>query len=541
VSETPNILRAVALALDPNAIYDNKADRSIGKKAPTSITLEFTVGPIPSAAEKRLLDEVDAHEKTLAKFAAPSLASEGKVHFWVELLDDARREMFLTRDPALTSVDPSKVGARGAKSAGQILRQAVRFVDIKSGEELDRLLQRGFKEILGTALTSEHGAAMQHARNARQAYIEALGEVLRPVARHVRDEIRKYVRGIQDVDLIADVPPINDALADAKVMIEDAVNTPLDQKGTGVRGAMLLLLLSFIAESSKSAVVFCIEEPEAFLHPEAHRALGAGLGRFTTQRAGVSMLVTTHSPFLVRSAEGDTAVFHVTKGDDGRSSVAKGKPREINADLLGSEVLSDLLDKVEEVPDRTKLILVVEGQTDCEYLEQAAQQLGISIKDIHIAWQRGATAVTVQATAMAARHSPGRAVAALFDTDDEGRTCFDLLSGRFSWKNKAADRLFVLNYERWLPGYDIPVEAEDIFDNATILAFLADPANKAFCTGTKLRHKSNRWHYDLSRQGKIALVAWLEQNGTAAMFEPWRPVLEHLLALAAGTAAKGDK
>lgn len=545
-----NLLRAIALALDPNARYEPDIDRPQAKSWGPSIELEFTVGPAPSAAVKQLVKDVDAYERTIDGFADPSLASQGKLCFYVGYWKGSwRDERFLTR----TNKNSGKVRGPNNKRLKAVERfyDLVRFVDIKSGEDLQDLLQRGFKEILSSAMGAGLSNEMKHADEAREAYVEALGKVLRPVGKHVEDRIKRYVRGISEVDLVANVPPVKDAIADAQVFITDAVRTALDQKGTGVRGAMLLLLLSFIAESAKSAVVFGIEEPEAFLHPDAHRELGAGLEHFT-QRDDVTLLVTSHSPFIFRAegsaTTGRNAVFVVRKDEEGRSSVAKDVTAAARTDLLGSQVLSLLLEKAEEVPDKAKLVLLVEGETDAKYLQIAAQRLSIPIDDIHIVfWTkrgandllRGAGYAAVQAVTLGARHAPARVVVALFDTDDDGKRGYEMLTKSFGWKNKKPDEgLFALTYEQWLSGYNVPVEAEDIFENVTIDMFLAGPGNKAFCTGTKLREKAQRWHYDLSPLGKIAFVQWLDQHGTVATFEPWRPVLEHLRKLIANATGK---
>ncbi|KYF49447.1 hypothetical protein BE08_33030 [Sorangium cellulosum] len=536
-----NLLRAIALALDPNAECDQLVDRPKAKTWGPSIELEFSTGDAPSAAVKRLLADVEAYERLIEGFKEPSLASQGKVRFLVEYHNGGfREERFLTRD----GYNKAQVKGRNnpRQKAVERFRELVRFVDIKSGEDLQSLLQRGFKEILGSAVAAEHSKEMKRAREAREEYVEALGQVLRPVGRHVEDRIKRYVRGIAEVDLVPDVPQVEDAIADAHVFITDAVRTALEQKGTGVRGAMLLLLLSFIADSARSAVVFGIEEPESFLHPEAHRELGAGLERFT-QRSDVTLLVTTHSPFIFRPDGGGarSAVFLVRKDETGRSSVAKDLTATARTDLLGSQALSSLLEKAEEVPDEAKIILIVEGATDQNYLEMAAQKLGISLDGFHILPRGSAAGAALQAVTIAARYSPGRVVVALFDSDKPGLDGYDLLANRFSWKKKASEGLHVLTYERWLEGCGVPVEAEDLFTNATLDVFLSAPGHQDFCDEKVRRKKTGVWHYGLTTPGKIAFIKWLEQYGTVTMFEPWRPVLEHLRTLTAGAAATPAK
>lgn len=530
-----NLLRAIALALDPNRNVDLDIDRPAGKSWGPQVVLEFDVGLDPKGKIKKLRDEVHEFEESMEGFQGQTLASQGKIRYSVQIHDTWREEKFLTHD---WSKAGKGLGANNKrKRALERFHEVVRFVDIHSGEDLKALLQRGFKEILANALDDDHGKAMKEAEYAREEYVEALGHVLRPVGKYVEDRLRLYVPGIREVDPQPNLPPVRDALAEAQFIIEDAVKTSLDQKGTGVRGAMLLLLLSFIADSSKTAVVFGIEEPEAFLHPDAHRQLGEGLERFT-QRDDVSLLVTTHSPFLFKPEGKDlrNRIFVVRKDDEGRSTIEQDKKGKAREDLLGSAALANLLDRAEEVPAKTKLIVLVEGYFDHAYLTLAAKKLGISLDGMHIVIGGSAGNAALQAVTMAARHSPERRIAVLLDHDDSGNQAFELLWKRFSWNRRAADGQHVFTYEKWIPSSERDVEAEDVFGNSTMEAFLALPGNSDQCDA-KVRRKNGGYHYGLTNIGKKAFLGWLEAQ-PASVFEPWRQIFDYLRGLMTSPSGK---
>ncbi len=532
-----NLLRAIALALDPTREVDLSIDRPVGATWGPQVVLEFDVGPDPKGKIKKLRDEVHEFEESIEGFQAPSLASQGKIRYSVEMKGSEREEKFMTHDWAKIGKGASASHKR--KRALDTFHEVVRFVDIHSGEDLNALLDRGFKDILTNALVDEHGKTMKAAESAREAYHRALGEILRPVGKYIEDRLRLYVPDIREVDPQPNLPPVRDALAQARFIIEDAVKTSLDQKGTGVRGAMLLLLMSFIADSSKSAIVFGIEEPEAFLHPDAHRQLGEGLERFT-QRDDVSLLVTTHSPFLFKPEGRDlrNRIFVVRKDDDGRSNVEQDKKGKAREDLLGSRALANLLERAEEVPAKAKMILLVEGDRDIDYLRLASQKLQISMDDIFIVPRGSGSSGALSAVTMAARHAPDKLVVALYDSDSNGKESYDILYKRFSWERKSRDGLFALMYNRFLDDCGIPVEAEDLFTNDTLDAFLSNPVHKKSVQGSKLRPRTGAWHYDLDSDGKKALVAWLDANGHAETFKLWKPLLEHLRGLMASPPGK---
>jgi len=86
--------------------------------------------------------------------------------------------------------------------------------------------------------------------------------------------------------------------------------------------------------------------------------------------------------------------------------------------------------------------------------------------------------------------------------------------------------------------YEPTMEAEDIFNNQVLEGFFAQPGHSAFLDEKKARGSTGVYHYGLRKQGKPVFSKWLDQYGTAATFEPWRPVLEYLRKLLADAAAK---
>ncbi|MGH9277887.1 MAG: ATP-dependent nuclease [Acidimicrobiales bacterium] len=171
---------------------------------------------------------------------------------------------------------------------------------------------------------------------------------------------------------------IDDTLSNVAVNVTDAVETGLAAKGTGVRGAAMVAMLRYLADHRKRSMVFAVEEPEAFLHPAAQEDLRddlEGLG----ERPDVTLLVTTHSPFVV-SRDAKARVTALAKDPEGRTlvtGVAQGD--EPHASLLGGlfrdAILADVLERA-RVPGDAKGVVVVEGRTDAEYLRIAARVSG---------------------------------------------------------------------------------------------------------------------------------------------------------------------
>jgi predicted ATPase len=508
-----NLLRALAMALDGQAHpYQPETDRPHQKRADTqsTVTLDFRFSTKPRGPLQTLVRYVNEYEQTVAGSKGPTYASRGIIQYYVQAAHGKRQEYFLAAGAGAQKGSHEKLNL-----ALEQFRKVVRFVDIRSGEDLQSLLKRGFREILGTVVREEQDTAIDAARQKRDEYIKALEHALQPLATHVQERIRRYVRDIQRVQLVPSVPDVEDAIAGAQFLLQDAVLTDLERKGTGVRGATLLMLLSFIAQRSRRAVVFVIEEPESFLHPEAHRELGDGLEIFA-ERPDVSVLVTTHSPFLFRSDRlGDKArLFTVKKDEQGRSIVQEGKAEIARSELLGSPVFTALLARAEALPSSAKLVLVVEGRTDLEYLVLAARKLSMPLDHIHIVAAGGAKEAAFQAITLRGLGA-SHLVSALFDQDENGKRAQEILLGGKWQKNTD-----VLSYALWVPPENVDVEAEDMYPNTTFARFFAKHEEAIVIDG-KQRRPSGTWRYSLTEQGKRALLSWLEGSGTPEDFVNW--------------------
>ncbi len=131
-----------------------------------------------------------------------------------------------------------------------------------------------------------------------------------------------------------------------------------NKRGSGVKR---LFLLSFFLEDAErkqqSNMIYAIEEPETSQHPNYQRIVIESLQKLA-QNQGRQILLTTHTPEIVRMVNKENIIF-IQKDDEDRRIVYHGDEidTEILADTLG--ILPYLL---------YQRVLFVEGETDVKFL-----------------------------------------------------------------------------------------------------------------------------------------------------------------------------
>jgi AAA15 family ATPase/GTPase len=162
---------------------------------------------------------------------------------------------------------------------------------------------------------------------------------------------------------------------------EKKYEVPLDDWGSGTKNRTLILLTLFrarqIGESEPSASkitpVIIVEEPESFLHPSAQAEFGRVLQDLAAEFE-VQVIVTTHSPYLLSMQEPGSNILLRRKTayrqlrDTERVPTTADNWMAPFGQALG-------LDTEEFKPWKalilsgSEAILLVEGETDCEYFE----------------------------------------------------------------------------------------------------------------------------------------------------------------------------
>lgn len=103
--------------------------------------------------------------------------------------------------------------------------------------------------------------------------------------------------------LIADTA--DDSYKNVTIFVDDGINTPYYEKGSGIQSALIIGLFAFYCRQFHAgSSLLLVEEPEIYLHPQARRAIQQRLVDFTQSRDGGGcdgqVIISTHSTEFLR-------------------------------------------------------------------------------------------------------------------------------------------------------------------------------------------------------------------------------------------------
>jgi|APMI01.1.fsa_nt_gi predicted ATP-dependent endonuclease of OLD family len=518
-----NLLKAVRMALD--AEYDFAAGRDVPAQrlfAFPRVTLTFESSRSTSP-ERTFLRNLDAYERSAGvgqTYSEVGIARLVVTYTGQRQTGLIRQEFFAVRGAG---------NRRGENALNErALRQfkkIVRLVAVESGQSVQDLLNGKFREILHSTLNETMHESLLQSAQARETYVERLEtNLLAPMKDRLQEISARLFPEIQTIRLVPSVSSIEDSLSTVDIQLRDAIETNLSQKGTGVAGGVLIALLRYLADSTKQSLVLAIEEPEAFLHPAAQEELRDDLEALA-ERKSVSLLMTTHSPFVI-SRSSRAQVVSVEKSADGVSqlgAIAGGD--DAHANVIGSlfrdPAIPDLLDRQLEIPTAARAILLVEGETDRQFLILAMRLAGYSrrLSGLLILPQRGTDSLVVKALILRAEQP--RPVWALLDSDAPGRNARDMLRKRFGFPKDS-----VIEYGSYLGNLE-NAESEWLFPQELMQRFVDQYGEESVLKSKDLI--AGEYRYDFLPKGKSLFPEWLEGESAEGDVARWLPILEDLL------------
>ncbi|CDQ20890.1 ATP-dependent nuclease [Halobacillus karajensis] len=166
---------------------------------------------------------------------------------------------------------------------------------------------------------------------------------------------------------------------------------PLSNQGTGLQRMSLISLIqnmihkNLMGESNEKLLL--IDEPEAFLHPEAVRALSKSLYSIGQE---MPLMISTHSPILIDLSERHTSIQVFRVSDKKAIQLFKSKQDQFDDDDIKNMKILNYVDSYVNEFFFADKILIVEGDTEYIAFRHLAK---LHVKNIHIIRARGKSTI----------------------------------------------------------------------------------------------------------------------------------------------------
>lgn len=198
-----------------------------------------------------------------------------------------------------------------------------------STEEIDKLINTIYSDAISGSCESDD-SSLEGVNTQIKTAIKSLKTETDELLRNVEKEVSKVLNNLfnnQDFNIkIEGSEPNNFSIkdllknTDTKITIDSASRKDmlLSEQGTGVQRMSLIYTIQNIINQKIGNLgdrMLLIDEPEAFLHPEAIRQLSASLYEIGNI---MPIIITTHSPVLI-NLENDHTVIDIFKIDKNKS------------------------------------------------------------------------------------------------------------------------------------------------------------------------------------------------------------------------------
>lgn len=140
----------------------------------------------------------------------------------------------------------------------------------------------------------------------------------------LKNKLDEQYGGNNSVRFQFDPPSVESFTKQGTVILreENGIETGLEEKGTGMQRAFALAVIELLADQTngmKKNELFCLDEPTTYLHPRAQIKLAEALEHLSIE--GNQLLITTHSPYMIRNIEQNQDALFMLRAHDGVTTV----------------------------------------------------------------------------------------------------------------------------------------------------------------------------------------------------------------------------
>ncbi|WP_137744649.1 ATP-dependent nuclease [Robertmurraya siralis] len=162
---------------------------------------------------------------------------------------------------------------------------------------------------------------------------------------------------------------------------------PLANQGTGLQRMSLIYLIQNMIEKKlmgeSDNKLLLIDEPEAFLHPEAVRALSRSLYKIGEK---MPLMISTHSPILIDLSENHTSIQVFRVGEKEAIQLYRSEREKFDDDDIRNMKILNYVDSYVNEFFFADRIIIVEGDTEYIAFKHLAKTKN---ENVHIIRARG--------------------------------------------------------------------------------------------------------------------------------------------------------
>lgn len=172
-------------------------------------------------------------------------------------------------------------------------------------------------KICGRIINSVINSSNESWEEFAKAHAKAFDDIrnqLEPIEQTLKNRMSEQY-GDTEIKFNFSLPELSDFLKFGTINLsDDGIQTMSSEKGTGMQRALALAIIQVYAEiTSKISddvtkpLIFFLDEPETFLHPEAQSHLLEALGKIAQSS---QIFIATHSPYMLRSFKSDSHTLY---------------------------------------------------------------------------------------------------------------------------------------------------------------------------------------------------------------------------------------
>ncbi|MES1043910.1 AAA family ATPase [Heyndrickxia oleronia] len=235
---------------------------------------------------------------------------------------------------------------------------------------------------------------------------------------------------------------------------------PLSNQGTGLQRMSLIYLIQNMIEKKLMGEgdnkLLLIDEPEAFLHPEAVRALSRSLYKIGEK---MPLMISTHSPILIDLSENHTSIQVFRVGEKEAIQLYRSEREKFDDDDIRNMKILNYVDSYVNEFFFADRIIIVEGDTEYIAFKHLAK---LRNENVHIIRARGKDTI---GTLMKILNQFNSNYDVLHDVDNHTKHSSSTLKGQltkckkiFKHKEGSNIRIFcsIANFENAIGIGDVP-------------------------------------------------------------------------------------